>query len=291
MVMATKLDNLTVDSSYSSSFSACATLERNATTTTTTNNTTAKNNLINEMQRLNLTSQTTNTTTTTTIITTPTCVASAQSSSSLSARISLSPSSSSSSSSSQSPTPSLLNNNNNKPTISTNSTHIIYSNAKQQHATNTNENICTSQNHQTNTLTCCKTTTHAIAGHNAFLHSLNTNVPPQTLIAHGTVGNINTVEPFLYLNYLTNHLLAINQNHATAMNNNNNKLSLNTNLNERFAMPNPKTTATTNATLKCADICNNFNIPNKPLECVNFHMNSNRLLDCSSKLNNCCCGI
>ncbi|XP_050328027.1 serine-rich adhesin for platelets isoform X1 [Bactrocera neohumeralis] len=281
MVMATKLDNLTVDSS-SSSFSACATLEQIATTTTTTtitnNNTTANNNLIKQMQRLNLTPKTTNTTTT--IITTPTWAATAQSCSLLSAPTSLS--SSLPSSSSQSPSPSLLNNYN--ATICANSTHIFYPNAKQQHATNTYANVCTSQNLQTNALT------HANAGRNALPPPNTNDSPPQTLVAHGPVGNINntTVESFLYLNNFTNHFLAINQNHTTAMNNkitynndNNNKLSLNANSTIRFAMPNPKTTESSNATVKCADFCNNFIIPNKPLECVNFHSNPNRLLDCS----------
>lgn len=285
MVMATKLDNLTVDSS-SSSFSACATLEQIATTTTATttnNNTTANNNLIKQMQRLNLTSLTTNTTT---IITTPTLVATAQSSSLLSAHTSLS------SSQSQSPSPSLLNNDNATTSISANSTHIFYPNAK-QYATNTYANLCTLQNLQTNALT------HAIAGRNA-LPPLNTNNSPQTLVAHDPVGNINnTVESFLYLNKFTNHFLAIKQNHTTTINNkitynndNNNKLSLNTNATIRCAMSNLKTPESSNASmLKCDYICNNFNILNKPLEYVNFHSNSNRLLDCSSKLTISCCGI
>lgn len=285
MVMATtKLDNLNVDSS-SYSFSACATLEHikipttiiTTTCTTATTITTANNQLTNQMQRFNLMPINTETT-----IPTPAFHTFGQLSSSSSSHSSLS---------------SLKINNsstygNSSPNFSLNVGRNVI---------NTYENNCTYQNFSTNALTAqCTNTTHTNAELNAY-HTLNTcaKTTNSLVTQHPVVvENLTNNESLIYLKNVTNHFLAINQNHTNPMNNknmnnnNNNNNTLNSNSNTRFIMSNPKTTQSSSKclytpTLIWADFCNDSNMLNKPMECANFHLNPNRLPDCSSKLNDC----
>ncbi|XP_017470675.1 PREDICTED: uncharacterized protein LOC108362271 isoform X2 [Rhagoletis zephyria] len=258
MVMATKLDNLTVDSS----FSACATTLEQITSTTTpkkTTTTTADYKLTNEINRFQLMPLNTQIIQTTTT-TTPALVTSGQLSSSISSL-----------------PPTLLTYNNKN--VFANSTSASYSTP---HNTNTFPNPCTYQNCQTNARANCNTT-HVNRGLCAS-HSTNTFASLHSLVAQRrTVGNVVTIEPLMYFKNFTNHISAtLHQNPTLNMINNN---TIHSNLTTHFEMPTFKTDQLSNCiyapTLKCDDFCNDNNLTNNPLEFANFHLKTNRMPDCS----------